>query len=405
MKQDLDIEQAQQLILQNISRMAVHMLPISAAIDRVLAQDMAALQDLPGEPQSAVDGFALGDDSGSVNSRFTLKGFLQPGVCPREDLIGGEAMGVRTGAALPFGTGAVVPHEKTQIEGETLIVKEEIKPGNNIKQPGEDYHQGEILGKQGTVIDPGYISLLAAMGISSVPVHALPRVAILGLGKNVIEHSRTPVTGQTRDSNGPMLTALVQRAGGQVIACELTAQLNAEQASRRLSELLQQSDAVITTGGTYAEIHGEARGLLESMKAEIVYWGTNVQPGSHNGLAICNKVPVFSLSGNPAACAVGFQLLVAPALHYMQGKDFACKTVQAVCSNNFNKAARSRRMVRGRARVGENGWEVEVLPGQKPSMHKSLLNCNALIDMEPGHPPLQAGSIVNIVLLEGGTVK
>lgn len=403
MNNDLNIEQAQKIILENISHLALELVPVTGAIDRVLGEDITAPGNLPGDIQSAVDGFALGDARKPVNSRFTLKGFLQPGEHSMMALVSGEAMGVMTGGTLPAGTGAVVPHEKAKIEGEALTALEEIKPGSNIKQPGEDFCQGETLGRRGTVLDPGYISLFAAIGVDTIPVFKIPRVAILSLGKNVIAHTQTPLTGQIRDSNGPLLAALIKRAGGRVIASKLTRQHEADRALLVLPQLIRHSDLVITTGGTYAERQGEARELLESMNAEIKYWGTDVQPGSHNGFALCNDIPVFSISGNPAACAVGFHLLAAPALHYLQGKEFSLRKVEAVCTNNFPKAARSRRMVRGYASVGPRGWEVMVLPGQKPSMHRSLLNCNALIDIPPGHPPLEAGSKISVILLDGVT--
>ena len=56
-------------------------------------------------------------------------------------------------------------------------------------------------------------------------------------------------------------------------------------------------------------------------------------------------------------------------------------------------------MVRGQAWWTESGWEVEVLPGQKPSMMRSLVNCNAFLDLPAGTPPVEAGQEVTIILL------
>ena len=44
-----------------------------------------------------------------------------------------------------------------------------------------------------------------------------------------------------------------------------------------------------------------------------------------------------------------------------------------------------------------------VLPGQKPSMIRSLVNCNALIDMPPNHPPIEVGQEVSVLLLNTGS--
>jgi molybdopterin molybdotransferase len=83
----------------------------------------------------------------------------------------------------------------------------------------------------------------------------------------------------------------------------------------------------------------------------------------------------------------------------MQGQAAMPKRVIARCINGFGKAANSRRLVRARAWYGNSGWEAEVLPGQKPSMIRSLLQCNALIDIAAGSPAVPAGSSVEVMLL------
>ena len=50
--------------------------------------------------------------------------------------------------------------------------------------------------------------------------------------------------------------------------------------------------------------------LMEELGAEILYWEVPVQPGSHAGASVLNGRLIFALSGNPAACAVGYQLLL-----------------------------------------------------------------------------------------------
>jgi Molybdopterin biosynthesis enzyme len=77
--------------------------------------------------------------------------------------------------------------------------------------------------------------------------------------------------------------------------------------------------------------------------------------------------------------------------------DFSVK--EAVCINSFAKKSGSRRFVRGRARAASRGWEVEILPGQKPSMIRSMLGCNALIDVPAGNRGLIAGETVSIIPL------
>lgn len=399
MASELTLEIAQQLILDNTTILSFEHVSLLEACGRILAENLIAGENLPPYQQSAVDGYALSDGMADLHSSFTVIGHLALGDYPAVSLNSGEAMGVLTGGALPSGTQAVVPQEKTIVEENKITILEKAKPGNNIKQAGEDFKAGTLMLSKGTCLDAGCIALLAAFGIDKVPVYRRPQVAIMGLGKNVIPCHLTPRPGQTRDSNEALLAAFLQQEGAILVASELTGGMANGETAERLAAILAKADLVITTGGTYSDGENESRQMLESTGAKVFYWGVNIQPGSHNGAARCGQKLLFSLSGNPAACAVGYQLFVAPALRAMQGITPYPLRVQACCVNGFSKKSGSRRFVRGHAMYNARGWEVEVLAGQKPSMLRSLINCNALIDLPAGSPPVEAGAAVNIILL------
>ncbi|MBF7084183.1 hypothetical protein IT084_14545 [Desulfallas sp. Bu1-1] len=79
-------------------------------------------------------------------------------------------------------------------------------------------------------------------------------------------------------------------------------------------------------------------------------------------------------------------------------------TVNAVCINGYPLSTnRSRRFLRGRLVFKRDRWEVEVLPGQKPSMLCSLLDCNALIELPAGHAPVTAGANLSVIVLYGSS--
>ncbi|MEN6350030.1 MAG: hypothetical protein ABFD08_11615, partial [Syntrophomonas sp.] len=82
MQCDIGLEAAQDLIQKNIKPLPAGTVPLSEAVNRVLACDVAADSNLPPYSQSAVDGFALADGTALVNSRFTIKGYLQQGDYP-----------------------------------------------------------------------------------------------------------------------------------------------------------------------------------------------------------------------------------------------------------------------------------------------------------------------------------
>jgi molybdopterin molybdotransferase len=345
-----------------------------------------------------VDGYAVADSCEEGTGWYCITGQLYLGDAPQVPLELGQAIGVLTGGNLPHGTKAVVPHEKVEIKDNYLRSMERIKAGNNIKRAGEDYIEGDLLVARGSVLEPGDISLLAAYGKDSISVYRKPRVAVLCLSKHVVSWQLTPESGQIRDSNGPLLSALVRQDGGLPVSIKIAN--NKESSVKTLAlDLLEQADILIITGGTYAEGGNEARLLMEDIGVELLYWDVPIQPGSHTGAGIWNSRLLFALSGNPAACAVGYQLFAAPAVRAMQGLTPRLQRLKARCINGFSKKTGSRRFVRGHVSWDEEGWKVTVLPGQKPSMIRSLITCNTLIDIPAENPPIEPGQEVSILLL------
>lgn len=399
MLKDISFEEAQQQINTLVDSLAAEELPLDQLIGRVLAKEFIAPRPLPDCGQSAVDGFALGSEADPASSRFLVKGRLELGENPGQVIGPGEALGVMTGGLLPRGCVGVVPHERTILQGENLSVLEQVKTSQNIKQAGEDFADGELLFKSGSRLDPGSIALMAAYGIKSAPVFRKPRVAVLAMGRNVVDCRENPQTGQTRDANTPLLGALIRQDGGVTGGSLLVSGKSSPEIGESLEQLLNDTDVLISSGGTYTRGDDDLIRVVEQNGAQMVFWGVNIMPGSHLGMARRGNQFIMLLSGNPTACFVGYHLFTAPILHIMQGLPNGLLRQEAVCINGFAKKSGSRRFVRGRTQPASQGWEVEILPGQKPSMIRSMLGCNALIDVPAGSPGLTAGEKVSILPL------
>ncbi len=396
---NLSLEEAQNHILRHTRQLSAESISILESVGRVSTIELIANSDLPGCAQSAVDGYALACEGNKAGNNYLLTGHLQLGETPLHPLQPGQALGVLTGGNLPAGTIAIVPHEKAEIKDDYLYPLEEIKLGNNIKQAGEDFAQGDQLISCGSVISAADTSLMAAFGASSIEVYRKPRVAVFCLSNNIVSWQANPEPGQTRDTNGPLLSSLVRQDGGILVACQV-ADKDPGSVRSAVAALLEQADILIITGGSYAEGDSEACLLMKELGAELLYWDVPIQPGSHTGASIWNSRLLFALSGNPAACAVGYALFVAPALRAMQGFSPGIMRMKARCTNGFPKKSGSRRFIRGQLSWADDGWQVRVLPGQKPSMIRSLIGCNAFIDMPASSPPIEAGSEVSVLVLK-----
>lgn len=394
MQSDLDLQEAQRQLIGMTAPLSGEQVPLLNALGRVIAEEIVAKHDLPPYRQSAVDGFAVSEDV-PVGAAFKLR---KTAVTPDFKISTGEAYTVVTGGLIPENTRTVIPHEHARVEAGYLSFIKEIKPGRNIKSAGEDLQGGTPLARPGTRVTPGLVSVMAAFGYQQVPVYRCPRIGILSLGKEIIAWQENPGPNQVRDSNGPLLASLVTGDGGEVMAVDLAGD-DGTMLKSRVLKLLDTVDVMILTGGTHAGEYDEARAMLEDIGAKILFWGVKIRPGSHPGAALWGSRIIICLSGNPGACMVGYQMLVAPVIRNLKGLPPFNPRITALCTNSLAKEGGPRRLVRARATIHEDGWRVAVLPGQKSSMLRSSIDCNALIDLPAGHPPLRAGSEVSVILL------
>ena len=394
MLSDLDLKEAQQQLIGMTAPLSGERVPLLNALGRVVAEEIVARHDLPPYRQSAVDGFAVSEDA-PVGVPFKLR---ETDVTPELKISTGEAYAVVTGGLIPENTRTVIPHEQARVKAGYVSFSKEIKPGRNIKSVGEDLPGGTPLARPGTRVTPGLVSVMAAFGYQQVPVYRRPRIGILSLGKGIIAWQENPGPDQVRDSNGPLLASLVSGDGGEVMAMDLSGD-DGSMLKNQVLELLDSIDVLIVNGGTHAGEYDEARAVLEDIGAKIRFWGVKIRPGSHPGAASWGSRIIICLSGNPGACMVGYQMLAAPVIRNLQGLPPFHPRITALCTSSFAKEGGPRRLVRAHATIHEDGWRVAILPGQKSSMLRSSIDCNALIDLPAGHPPLRAGSEVSVILL------
>lgn len=395
----LNLTEAQKILLNALQPLPSETVSIMEALGRVSFHDLTAPWSIPLYQQAAVDGFAVHADNSDSKQTFILRNYLGDGETPGGPLGKGQAVAVKTGGPVPEATVAVIPWEQATVEGNQLSFSGEIITGSNIKVPGEDFPKGEIFAGFGTMITPGLISLMAAFGLEKVLVHRRPKAAILSLGKQVVPFTSDLMPGQIRDSNGPLLASYLAIDGGELITLEYSGKKSPGELENSILELLDSVDLVLTTGGTYSGTGDESRLLFEQLGARSLFWDVPIQPGGHNGAALLNSTLMISLSGNPAACMVGYQLFVAPVVRALQGIKADLQRVSAQCVNSYPRKGGPHRFLRGYASCGPEGWKVSVLPGQKPGMQRSLMNCNALIELPAGHLPLEAGMEVSVILL------
>jgi molybdopterin molybdotransferase len=313
------------------SRPSAERVDLGRAAGRVLAQPLFADRDQPSFARSTRDGFACRASEASVHLPLTIVGSTHAGEAPAGPLPPGAAWEIMTGAPVPAGADAVAMIEHVEVvEGRVrLLPSRKVKPGENIVAQGAQARQGDSLLRAGTPLKPAQIALAAACGCAALDVFVRPRVAILTTGDELVPVDSSPAPGQIRNSNGPMLAAMVAAAGGEPWLLPAAAD-NAQALDAALAQAAE-AGLLLISGGVSAGKFDLVEPSLARAGARFHFTGVRIQPGKplvfgelpdRNARNLQNENGTkcyFGLPGNPVSSAVTFLLFAAPVLAALAG--------------------------------------------------------------------------------------
>lgn len=322
------IEEARDRILQRVAPLGVEVVPVSESGGRVLAQPLASRRSLPAFDNSAMDGYGvraleLASASPEAPLRLPLAGAQLAGGAMTGTLPEGHAIRITTGAPIPPGVDAVVMREwsdESAVDAEgggSVAFARPVAAGEAIRRRGEDVAEGEVLVPAGTTITPGVLNLLAAAGHVMVPVHRVPRVAILASGDELKELGEPFGELDVLNSNAHALAAAVRQAGAHAVLLGIardSLDAHVEQISAGSF-----ADVLLTIGGVSMGSHDFVRPALEALGVELDFWKVAMRPGKPLAFATRGGQAIFGLPGNPVSSLVTFELFVRPALRKLMG--------------------------------------------------------------------------------------
>jgi len=391
----LDVAAAREIVLRHAKPLAARAEPLSPdVLGQVLAEDVVADIDSPPFDKSMMDGYAVRSaDCASPGVLLKVVGELAAGAFLPTPVGPGEAVRIFTGAQFPPGADAVLKQEDTTVEGEVVRVQKPVKPGTNIFRRGSEMRVGEVVVPKGTVITPVALGLLAAAGRLSAKLqrHPVPRVGILATGNELVNAEETPTVGQIRNTNGPMLEALVIRAGAEVYPCGIAS--DDARLEGHLKDVLYEDMAIIS-GGVSVGKYDLVPDVLKSLGVETHFHTVRMKPGKPLLFGTIEDTLVFGLPGNPVSAAVGFELFVRPAIDIMCGRSNpGPKELRVPLSEPLS--AKHDRPTYHPAVVGPDS--VRPLPWQGSADLRSLLPANGYIVLPPGEVRFAAGEVVSVI--------
>ncbi len=304
---------------------------LDCAAGRTLARPVLADCDQPPFARSTRDGYACRAAEASTHALLAVAGSSRAGDPPAGPLPLTAAWEIMTGAPVPTGADAVMMFEHAELTGSRkarrvrLLAPRTLKPGENIVAQAAQAHAGDELLAAGTVLQAGQIALAAACGYAALEVLHRPRVAILATGDELVPVGASPAPGQIRNSNAPMLAAMVAKAGGKPWVLPAAAD-NAQALDDALA-LAVTADLLLISGGVSAGKFDLVEPALTRMGARFHFTGVRIQPGKpavfgelpRSEKPSVQALPFFGLPGNPVSSAVTFLLFAAPVLAALAG--------------------------------------------------------------------------------------
>ena len=319
---------------------AVETVSLSAAMGRVLAEDIAATEYVPDFDRSTVDGYAVRarDIFGctdAIPAILPLQGEVLMGEGAEFSLQKECCVAVPTGGAVPTGADSVVMIEYTEDYGdETIGITKSVAPGQNMIFRGDDVFPGKVILQKGRVLSSQDIGALAAIGRVQVPVVKKLTVGVISTGDELVAPEVKPGPGQVRDVNSPMLEAMLTAFGANVINYGIVVD-DEVLLTKKVYKAVAECDAVLLSGGSSVGVKDAACRIIESM-GKLLLHGIAIKPGKPTILGKTGVKPLVGLPGHPVAAYFITKLFVLPLLGRLMDRKQKTYTTTAKLTENIS---------------------------------------------------------------------
>ena len=319
----ISVAEAQSLVREQAIAGTSHATKLGDALGLVLGESATSDVDSPPHDKSMVDGYAVvAADLSEPGRTLDVIEEITAGMIPTRPLEPGSAARIMTGAPIPEGADAVVMIERTELrtgaDGASRVqIREQAVPvGQNILPQATSLRRGEQVVLAGDVLRPIEIGVLAEIGYAQVQAIPRPVVGVLATGDELVPAGESPGAAKIRNSNGPLLAALVETAGGCPRDLGI-ARDSISSLSERIAKGLK-GDVLLLSGGVSAGVLDLVPKVFQELGVRQVFHKVSVKPGKPVWFGVRSEAGrptlVFGLPGNPVSSLVCFELFVRPAL-------------------------------------------------------------------------------------------
>jgi molybdopterin molybdotransferase len=314
----LSVAEAKAIVMAQRPNWGLETLGLDIAAGRVLCEDLYADRDFPPFDRVSMDGIALCFAAFSQGRRsFVIEGHQAAGQAARSLGDPAACIEVMTGALLPLGTDTVIRYEDLKIQGFIAHCSEiPVKIGQNIHFQASDRHQGDLLVAAGSRLGAAEIGIAAAIGKGELLVSALPRVALVSTGDELVAVEEQPLAHQIRRSNVHSVAALLRAHCG--IEASLFHFPDDETLLKTgLEQLLGNFEVLICSGAVSEGRYDYLPKVLDQLGVEKCFHKVAQRPGKPFWFGQKNPKSVFALPGNPVSTYLCARYYVVP---FLQGQ-------------------------------------------------------------------------------------
>lgn len=374
---------------------------LEQALGQIVAQDILSPVNVPQHTNSAMDGYAIrGDDLD--RDHYQVIGQVMAGHCFDQPLEPGQAVRIMTGAPVPQHADTVIMREQASQTGDIVTFNRTmgaIRQGQNVRQAGEDLALGQVAVAAGTKITAPELGMIASLGLDTVSIRPPLKVAIFSTGDEVQAPGEAQKPNCIYDSNRYTLTAMLKKAGCEVVDMGIIED-SEETLTSTLLQAAEQADMILSSGGVSVGDADYIKTVLSQLGA-INFWRINMRPGRPLAFGQIQGIPFFGLPGNPVAVMVTFLQFVEPALRKMQGMtDWQPTVFNAIAEQPLRSRPGRTEYSRGFYSIDANGRLVVRSTGKQGSgILRSMSEANCLIEILPEQPGIEVGESVRVIPL------
>lgn len=376
---------------------------LRTAAGRILAEDIISARAVPPHDNAAVDGYAVRfeDLTPDSETRLELTGRIAAGDIADRPVGPGEAIRIFTGAAMPTGGDTVLMQEDCREEAGAdkthVVIPPGIKQGANRRFAGEDIAADDVILRAGTKLRPQEIGLAASIGIESLPVYKLVRVALFSTGDEVRDAGEALPPGCIYDANRYSVAAALERLGCEVDDLGILPDTY-DVIRDTLATAAEDHDLIMTSGGVSTGEEDHVRAAIDAL-GKMHFWRLAIRPGRPLALGQIGAVPFIGLPGNPVAVLVTFMRFARPAILRLGGsRSTDPKMYRVRAGFPVKKKLGRREWLRVRLDRDADGAPIaQKFPRDGAGILTSMVESDGLVELPEELTSFEAGTMVDFL--------